>query len=290
VWLALPLIAQAQFSYIDNGDSTCAITVYTGSDNDVVIPEMIDGLTVTSILRAFNNKTSITNVIIPNSVTSIRTEAFNYCTSLMSVNIPNSVTNIGDEAFQGCRSLTSVTIGNNVINIGDFTFYDCTSMTSVTIPNSVTNIGTWAFVLCSSLTSVTIPNSVTSMGDFAFGGCTNLNSAYFKGNGPPDNGTAFKDDPASVYHLLGTHNWGYMFGSRITTLWNPQAHTPGFIGRQFCFNLTGPTNAVIVVDACTNLSNPVWLPIATNIFSASGTSTFTDPSSQPSRFYRFRSP
>jgi hypothetical protein len=44
-----------------------------------------------------------------------------------------------------------------------------------------------------------------------------------------------------------------------------------------------------VVEACTNLANPVWLPVATNTFSASGTSTFTDPNSYPSRFYRFSS-
>ena len=38
---------------------------------------------------------------------------------------------------------------------------------------------------------------------------------------------------------------------------DPQAVTPGFIGGQFGFNLTGPTNAVIVIEATTNLSNPV---------------------------------
>ena len=54
--------------------------------------------------------------------------------------------------------------------------------------------------------------------------------------------------------------------------------------------INGPTNAVIVVEACTNLSHPVWLPVATNTFSGSGTSTFSDSSGYPSRYYRFRSP
>jgi hypothetical protein len=58
------------------------------------------------------------------------------------------------------------------------------------------------------------------------------------------------------------------------------------------FNLTGPTNTTIVVEACTNLSHPVWLPVATNTFSGIGTSTFSDPKSgsYPSRYYRVRSP
>ena len=75
-------------------------------------------------------------------------------------------------------------------------------------------------------------------------------------------------------------------------LWNPQAITPGFTGGQFGFNLTGPTNAVIVIEACTSLSHPVWLPVSTNTLSGLGTSAFSDPQSgaYPMRYYRFRSP
>ena len=43
--------------------------------------------------------TSLTNVTIPNSVTSIGSYAFVFCTSLTSVTIPNSVTSIGEAAF-----------------------------------------------------------------------------------------------------------------------------------------------------------------------------------------------
>ena len=71
--------------------------------------------------------------------------------------IPNSVTSIGDRAFYGCTGLTSVTIGNSVTNIGSLAFYDCSSLTSVTIPNSVTSIGDYAFDECSSLTAIYVP-------------------------------------------------------------------------------------------------------------------------------------
>ena len=97
---------------------------------------------------------NITDIKIPNSVTSIENVAFSGCSNLTSVTIGNSVTSIGDRAFSGCSSLTSVSIPYGVINIGDGAFYNCTGMTSVTIPNSVTSIGESAFKGCSGLTSV----------------------------------------------------------------------------------------------------------------------------------------
>ena len=84
--------------------------------------------------------------------------------------IPNSVTSIGYYAFSGCSGLTSITIPNSVTSIVSGAFYNCSSLTSVTIPNSVTSIGSSAFYNCTGLTTVTIPNSVTSIGSEAFYG------------------------------------------------------------------------------------------------------------------------
>ena len=120
------------------------------------------------------NGTLVTDLVIPNSVTSIRPYAFYGCSSLTSVTIPNSVTSIGDRTFEGCSSLTSVTIPNSVTDIWERAFSCCSSLTSITIPNSVTGIADDAFEGCSSLTSVTIPNSVTSIGVSAFSGCSSL--------------------------------------------------------------------------------------------------------------------
>ena len=78
--------------------------------------------------------------------------------------IPNDVTSIGKWAFYGCNSLTSVTIPDSVTSIGDSAFSKCSSLTSINIPDGVTSIGKNAFKSCISLTSVTIPDSVTSIG------------------------------------------------------------------------------------------------------------------------------
>jgi len=141
---------------------------------------------VTSIgSYAFRGCSSLTSVIIPNGVTSIGDNTFQNCSSLTSVTIPNSVTSIGSSAFRYCSSLTSVTIPDGVTSIGNSAFRDCSSLTSITIPNSVTSIGDNTFQNCSSLTSVTIPNSVTSIGDITFYECSSLTSVKVLAETPP---------------------------------------------------------------------------------------------------------
>ena len=118
------------------------------------------------------NDVEVTNLVIPEGVTSIGNYAFQACYRLTSVTIPNSVTSIGKSAFSGCYGLTSITIPNSGTRIGDYAFYSCSGLTSVTIGNSVTSIGREAFSFCYSLTSVTIGNSVTSIGERAFFNCS----------------------------------------------------------------------------------------------------------------------
>ena len=145
--------------------------------NGTLVADLVIPNSVTSIRPyAFYGCSSLTSVTIPNSVTSIGDRTFEGCSSLTSVTIPNSVTDIWERAFSCCSSLTSITIPNSVTGIADDAFEGCSSLTSVTIPNSVTSIGVSAFSGCSSLTNITIPNSVTSMGYCAFEGCSNLTS------------------------------------------------------------------------------------------------------------------
>ena len=153
---------------------------------------------------AFGMCESLTNINIPNSVTTIGDWAFRACKSLTSINIPNSVTTIGDWAFRACKSLTSITIPNSVVIIIGNPFYGWHGIlnneskafiyedhvlfnknkttliayrakeTNYTIPNSVITIGEGAFSGCKSLISINIPNSVTTIGENAFGWCESL--------------------------------------------------------------------------------------------------------------------
>jgi hypothetical protein len=221
-----------------------------------------------------------------------------------SYTIPNSVTNIGDYAFAS-TGLTSVTIPNSVTSIGDYAFED-SGLTSVTIPNSVTSIGYSSFAY-TGLTSITIPNSVTSIGADAFYECTNLTSVYFTGIAPIADSSVFElglgehhgvfqfYTIATAYYLPGTTGWSSTFAGVPAVLWHPFGPSGGVSfgvqSNQFGFNFTGPVNLVIVVEAATNLANPVWIPLQTNTLT-NGSLSFSDPqwTNYSSRFYRITSP
>ena len=123
---------------------------------------------------AFFKCSSLTSIVISNSVVSIGDNAFKGCNSLSNVVIPNSVTTIEAGAFWDCSSLTSIVIPNSVVSIGGSAFSGCSSLTSIVIPNSVVSIGDSAFEDCRFLLIIDIPDSVTSIGNSAFSGCNNL--------------------------------------------------------------------------------------------------------------------
>lgn len=120
------------------------------------------------------NGTKITDLTIPNGVSTIKQYAFLGC-SMTSVNIPNyTVTSIGNSAFESCSSLTSVYIGNSVTSIGENAFRGCTGLPSVFIPSSITVISAGVFRECSNLTSVDLPNGISQIGNNAFYNCSSL--------------------------------------------------------------------------------------------------------------------
>ncbi len=145
---------------------------------------------VTSIGEyAFSDCDSLTSLVIPDSVRSIDTSAFEGCVNLKNVEISDRVTSIGEYAFLGCESLTSVYV-KDIVSWCDIDFYHKYSnplyyagnlylngdlVTDLVIPKNVTSIG-YIFCGCTSLKSVEIPNSVTSIGYSAFASCTSLKS------------------------------------------------------------------------------------------------------------------
>ena len=164
---------------------------------EVVIPAEIDGKPVTGIDScAFEYCFDLTNVIVPDSVTSIGYEAFYACDSLWGITISDSVTSIGSDAFYGTPWLEArrredplviingilidgidcsgdIIIPDGVKSIGDGAFQSA-EVTGIIIPNSVSSIGEHVFQSCESLTTVTISNSMTRIPPYAFTGCTNL--------------------------------------------------------------------------------------------------------------------
>jgi hypothetical protein len=154
------------FTYIVYGDAATVTGCTSTCPTTLVIPDTLDGHSVTIIAALAFNDESLTTVTIPNSVTAIGAYAF-LGNALTTVTIPDSVTTIGTYAFEG-NDLTSVTIGNSVASI-EYGVFESNALTTVTIPDSVTSIGDYAFN-ANRLTTVTIGDSVTSIGARAFYG------------------------------------------------------------------------------------------------------------------------
>ena len=120
------------------------------------------------------DSSGLTQLTLPDSLTSLGNGAFANCTSLTKLTLPDSLTSIGDGAFNRCSGLTQLTLPNSITSIGQYAFAGCSGLTKLTLPNSLTSIGDGAFSGCSGLTGeLTLPNSLTSIGSGAFANCIN---------------------------------------------------------------------------------------------------------------------
>lgn len=163
-------------------ETTGTITGYVESDTVVVIPSKINGFTVETIGHAAFERSAVTSVTIPDSVTAILDGAFANCFQLTNISIPNSVTSIGLSAFDGCTKLESITLPSSLRNISMFLFHNCSQLTTIQIPDSVPSIQDYAFGNCTSLETIHIPVSVTSIGVYAFNGCPNSMTVTYSGS------------------------------------------------------------------------------------------------------------
>ena len=162
--------------------TTGTITKYAESDTVVVIPSKINGVTVETIGHGAFERSAVTSVTIPDSVTAILDRAFATCSQLTNISIPNSVTSIGFSAFEHCTSLKSITLPSSLRNISMFLFHNCSQLTTIQIPDSVLSIQDYAFGNCISLETIHIPVSVTSIGVYAFNGCPNSMTVTYSGS------------------------------------------------------------------------------------------------------------
>ena len=132
---------------------------------------------VTSIADyVFADCEGIEKIILPNSVTTIGNSAFAGCIDLSAVDFADGLTHLGEGAFARCTAITEVVLPESLTTLGRTAFMDCTMLESVYIPGSVKLIDQWTFSGCTALKELTIGEGVTTIGTYAFSGCSGLES------------------------------------------------------------------------------------------------------------------
>ena len=113
----------------------------------------------------------ITQVLLPNTLTSIGYGAFLDCLKLTELRIPDSVRRIGGSAFSNCYALTQVTLPGQLEYLGPEVFDYCVSLSHILLPQSLKRLPNAVFRGCSALQQITLPGSLASIGDEAFADC-----------------------------------------------------------------------------------------------------------------------
>ena len=167
---------------------------------------------LTSINEGAFSSSTIKEVTLPETVTSLGKEAFLYCKSLTAIHLPAKVQTIGQNALSGCSAMTAITVDESneyfcdidgvlfskdkttlvqfpaakntnysvpegTKSIGRDAFF-MSKLVTVTLPASLEELGYDAFGYSTSLTEVNMPEGVTTFGPYAFDGCSALKDVY----------------------------------------------------------------------------------------------------------------
>ena len=150
------------------------------------IPETVtnNGVTYKVTEVGHLEKTNLTTVKIPNTVTRIRYNAFFKCKELTSVSLPNSLKTIEEGAFNGCTKLSSIKLPENLEELGRYNPFDIlldnpgifaeSGISSIIIPSNVKDMAFCAFYRCNNLTYAELKEGATCLANYAFFMCHRL--------------------------------------------------------------------------------------------------------------------
>lgn len=148
------------------------IGINAENDGTVEIPMHIHDYTVTAIADNAFSGTAVTQVTIPDTVTSIGSGAFKDCKGLGSITLPAGLTDIGDSAFAG-SGLASVTLPQNVTKMGKSAFEGCGELVYVSLP-PVETIPESCFANCPLLRGIVIASGTKVIDTKAFAQCPSI--------------------------------------------------------------------------------------------------------------------
>jgi hypothetical protein len=267
--------ASAKVNVKAEGDNKL-VQVVDGTATEITAEDLAGATKIRDF--AFYRNAVITNVIIPNSVTSIGDYAFEDCTSLKNAPLPSGITSIGEKAFSNCR-MASISIPSSITSLGAAAFERntklesvhiaegatlghslfqyCTALKSVVLPNSLLTVAGYMFSYCSALESVTLPNAVTVLHNNAFASCYKLKCIVIPSTLTQIAGDAFRSCKALEYVDLTAYGTGTTFPilANVSSFSNAGTETT-----KGTFEIRVPVGRKAELSAMTN-----WSSFADNI-------------------------
>lgn len=191
---------------------------------------------------AFDGKTSLMRIVLPDKLTGIEYSAFNSCTNLVgSLSIPEGVTEIQRWAFYNCNSFTGeLSLPSTLIEIGEAAFNFTGFTCELKLPMSLKKIGASAFSGCKNLYGeLILPDKLTEIGNAAFRDCIGMSGSIVI----PKGVTEIPDATFYMYYGDGKFTGNLVLHDGITSI-GKQA----FGGCNLRGELVLPKNLVIIND------------------------------------------
>ena len=192
------------YTYTLDDANRATITGYSGNATALYIPDEIDGHEVVAIGdRAFQNRTDLRTVMIPDSLEKIEFEAFYNCINLKIVDLSSNLTTIGYDVFGNCKSISKIEIPKSLkkfdgtwgrgTNLSYGAFGGCSNLKTVNFEAGSTIVCAALFMGCDGIEEIELPDTITEIGDSAFKSCKNLNKVIIPESVTKIDGDAFAE-------------------------------------------------------------------------------------------------
>ena len=238
----------------------------------------------------FAGCTRLSEITIPDGVTSVPAYAFYNCTGLKKVRLPESITSIQSYAFAGCVNIVDVYIPDSVSSIAGRAFYNCTNLESINIPRSWVYVDRYyynsyyvrsyydgPFAGCSRLSTIVIPDGMVAIPKYAFQNCTGLKTIQLPESVEVINSDAFSGcinlQTINIPIMLAKIDYDAFYAcSSLKTLNLPNGLTvigenafreSGIISIEIPHTVTSIGTACF--RACANLDTVIWTNSVTTI-------------------------